>query len=114
MNRTALTARRGLTVRSSRLPEYPGNSKHDDVSRRRLWRVVACLVLAAFFSWAFYTRYWQWRECIHEALSSCVTPDGANLIEGGVVWFVPAALFLVLGVRGLLRLMRRSASQESR
>ena len=74
---------------------------------------VACLLLAAFFSWAFYTRYWQWRACIEEALSSCVTPDGANLIEGGAIWSVPAVLFFLLGVRGLFRWVRRSAGRES-
>lgn len=87
-------------------------SKRQPSDGGRPLATVACLLLAAFFSWAFYTRYWRWRACIEEALSSCVTPDGANLIEGGAIWSVPAVLFLVLGVRGLLRLVRRSAGRQ--
>ena len=86
--------------------------KRQPADRARPIATVAYLVLAAFFSWVFYTRYWQWRACIHEALSSCVTPDGTNLIEGGAIWSVPAVVFFVLGIRGLLRLVRRSASRD--
>lgn len=53
-------------------------------------------VLAAFFAWLFYERYWKWRDCIHEAVSSCVTPEGNILIPGGAMWSVFAGLFLIL------------------
>lgn len=65
-----------------------------------------CGLLAAFFAWLFYERYWKWRDCIREAVSSCVTAEGDNLIPGGAMWSVFAGLFLVLalaaawGVRG--------------
>ena len=35
--------------------------------------VAGCLALSAIFGWLFYVRYWKWRDCIREALSSCVT-----------------------------------------
>jgi hypothetical protein len=60
------------------------------------------LVLAAAFGWLFYERYWKWRDCIREALSSCLTPHGDNLTPGGMVWgffgavLAAAALYLVL------------------
>ena len=57
--------------------------------------LTACFfALAALFGWLFYTRYWEWRDCIHEAASSCITPDGANLISAGFFWGPIAALFL--------------------
>jgi hypothetical protein len=63
-------------------------------------------VLAALFAWAFYERYWRWRGCIDEALSSCVTPDGDNLTAGGMVWSLPAAIFLLLALRNIYRWRR--------
>lgn len=48
------------------------------------------------FIWLFYERYWKWRSCIDEALSSCVTPDGDNLTSGGLIWGFLALLFLAL------------------
>jgi len=56
--------------------------------RARLLRVVSCLSAAFVCSYAFYTRFWAYRDCIAEAASSCVNPDGTNLIAGGAVWCV--------------------------
>ena len=53
-------------------------------------------LLAGFFAWLFHERYWKWRDCIREAVSSCVTPEGDNLIGGGAMWSVFAGLFLIL------------------
>ena len=61
------------------------------------------LILSGLFGWIFYVRYWSWRECIEQAMSSCITPDGANLIGGGRFWIVPAILFAVAFVRRVLR-----------
>ena len=64
-------------------------------------RYLPVLILAAlsgFFAWLFYERYWKWRDCIHEALSSCITPEGDNVIAGGAMWSVPAGLFLILAL----------------
>lgn len=58
---------------------------------------------AVMFGWLFYVRYWKWRDCIEAAASSCVTPDGDNLIGAGAFWAVPAALCLVLLIWRLLR-----------
>ena len=64
--------------------------------------VAGCLVLSALFGWLFYIRYWKWRDCIAEALSSCITPEGDNLTSGGMLWglfafvLAAAALRLVL------------------
>jgi hypothetical protein len=52
----------------------------------RRTRIAAYTILAAGFGWLFYVRYWKWRDCIQEALSSCVTPDGDNLIAAGMLW----------------------------
>jgi hypothetical protein len=60
------------------------------------------LALAAGFSWLFYERYWKWRECIHEALSSCITPDGESLIAGGMVWALPAGVLTAVALWRML------------
>ncbi len=62
--------------------------------------------LSAFFGWAFYTRFWQWRHCIAEATSSCVIPEGTNLIAGGAGWSVPALICAALCLRRLIQARR--------
>jgi hypothetical protein len=64
---------------------------------------VAYAILAAGFGWLFYVRYWKWRDCIAEAQSSCVTPDGDNLIPGGMFWGPIAIVFALAAVRSALR-----------
>lgn len=61
---------------------------------------------AIFFGWLFYVRFWQWRHCIEEAASSCITPDGANLIQGGEIWSLPAFICAVLCVRRIIKVRR--------
>jgi hypothetical protein len=70
------------------------------------WRVVRAgiyILLGVGFAYLFYVRYWKWRECIAQAMSSCITPDGTNLIGGGSFWAVPAIAFMVAGMRLLLK-----------
>jgi len=64
-------------------------------------------ILSGFFAWLFYERSRKWRDCIHEALSSCVTPEGDNLIPGGALWSVFAGLFLILAIISAWGLRRR-------
>lgn len=52
-------------------------------------------LVALFFAWLFYIRYWKYRDCIDAAESSCVLPDGDNLTNGGVVWGLLAFLCAV-------------------
>lgn len=62
------------------------------------------LALSGLFAWLFYVRYWKWRECIEQAMSSCITPDGSNVIEGGSFWIFPAAAFAIAFVRRIARM----------
>jgi hypothetical protein len=72
--------------------------------RRRLVRVISCLSATFVCSYAFYTRFWVYRDCIAEAASSCITPDGTNLIAGGALWGVLAAGWLAAAIyQGLRR-----------
>ena len=64
---------------------------------------IVYLGLSGLFGWLFYVRYWKWRECIAEALSSCITPDGTNLIEGGRFWALPAVIFAIAAACCFLR-----------
>lgn len=67
---------------------------------------VLCLSLSGSFAYAFYVRYWKWRECIAVVESSCTEPGAWNATEGGMVWAIPAVFFLgialVFCVRGLV------------
>jgi hypothetical protein len=63
--------------------------------------------LSGFFAWLFYERYWNWRDCIRAAVSSCVTPEGDNLLPAGAMWSIPAGLFLILAVAFAWSLRRR-------
>jgi hypothetical protein len=72
---------------------------------KRGHRILAAvlLTLAGGFGGMFYERYWKWRDCIHEAVSSCITPDGQNLIAGGMVWGFVAAILAAAAVRVVMR-----------
>ena len=72
------------------------------------------LIAIAFFAalsgaslYAFITRYWLYRDCIHAAASSCLTPEGGNLTSGGMLWGAVSLVFataaIVLIVRKILR-----------
>lgn len=39
------------------------------------------LGLAVFFSYAFYIRSWKYRDCIQQAMSSCITPEETILLK---------------------------------
>ena len=62
--------------------------------RRIRIRAIFLGFAAGFFGFVFYTRYWIWRDCIAASQSSCMTPDGSNVTDGGMVWGVIALGFL--------------------
>lgn len=76
------------------------------MKRRQLIISSVYFALGVFFSYAFYIRFWKWRECIELAQSSCVTPEGDNVTSGGMFWVIPAALFLVAGIRQIAKYVR--------
>ena len=71
------------------------------------------LGLAVFFSYAFYIRSWKYRDCIQQAMSSCITPERDNLIEGGAMWSVFAVLFLFAAFRIFFKFFVRGNGQKS-
>ncbi|NKK69079.1 hypothetical protein GFM13_01460 [Rhizobium leguminosarum bv. viciae] len=68
--------------------------------------VLILALLSIVFGWLFYERYWKFRDCISQALSSCLTPDGDNLTQGGSLWAGLAGLFLLLAVISAWRSFR--------
>ena len=64
-------------------------------------------LISAFFAYLFYIRYWKYRDCIAAARSSCITPEGVSLIEGGSFWIVPASIFASLGLFWFLKALRK-------
>ena len=66
------------------------------------------LPFALFFAWAWYDRYWRWRDCFNE-LGRCFDPtEGVVYLEqSGVIWGGTAALciagFLISLALGLRR-----------
>ncbi|RWY64519.1 hypothetical protein EHI48_35715 [Rhizobium sp. WSM1325] len=75
-------------------------------SKMKYLPVFVLTFLSIFFGWLFYERYWKFRGCISQALSSCLTPDGDNLTQGGSLWAGLAGLFLLLAVISAWRAFR--------
>lgn len=65
---------------------------------------VFCLALAALFAFAFYDRYWRWRDCFNE-LGRCTDPESQEvyLEQAGIVW----GSFTILSLAGVLLLILR-------
>jgi hypothetical protein len=61
-------------------------------------RFAVLSLFAGLFLWLFYIRYWKHRDCIAAAKSSCVTPEGENLISAGAFWIVPAIIFALFAL----------------
>jgi hypothetical protein len=53
------------------------------------------LALAALFGWAFYTRYWIWRDCFNE-FGRCYDPISQTVLleQSGIIWGSLAAIAL--------------------
>ena len=66
--------------------------------RRIRIKAIVFALAAGLFGYVFYMRYWIWRDCIAASQSSCVTPDGSNVTDGGMVWGVLALGFLAAAV----------------
>ena len=66
--------------------------------RRIRIKAIVFALAAGLFGYVFYMRYWIWRDCIAASQSSCVTPDGSNVTDGGMVWGVIAIGFLAAAV----------------
>jgi hypothetical protein len=66
--------------------------------RFRLLPVVS-LALSGLFSWAFYTRYWIWRDCFNE-LGRCYDPVGQVVLleQSGLIWGSMTAIALAATV----------------
>ena len=68
------------------------------MSAARLVLAALVLVPAVLLTWLFDVRYWAHRDCIAEAMSSCLVFDEAgrqvdNLTSGGMAWGVLALPF---------------------
>lgn len=70
----------------------------------RLVSGAALLLLALLFGFAFYDRYWRWRDCFNE-LGRCYDPVGQQvyLDQAAVVWGGLAVVCFVVGVVLVLR-----------
>lgn len=66
--------------------------------RRIRIKAIVFALAAGLFGYVFYMRYWIWRDCIAASQSSCATPDGSNVTDGGIVWGVIALGFLATAV----------------
>ena len=78
---------------------------------RRVVRIILSLVSAAgaiLFGYAWYDRYWRWRDCFNE-LGRCYDPDGQQVFleQAGLVWGTFAVACLVLAGVFVWRALRR-------
>ncbi|WP_447773520.1 hypothetical protein [Variovorax boronicumulans] len=77
---------------------------------------ILCVAFAAgavFFWWAFHERYYKYRDCIEASISSCIRPDGANLIGAGAVWSVVAGLCTCVSIYYLGVVLRRRRANRT-
>ncbi|RBP37640.1 hypothetical protein DES53_11322 [Roseimicrobium gellanilyticum] len=63
---------------------------------------------AGFFAYAFYDRFWKWRDELSQVSTSFTTPDGANVSSSGMIWILPAGIFAILGFLRIARYWRVS------
>ncbi len=84
-----------------------GMSAGTSTGTGRLIGAAAAAAAAGGLTWLFHARYWAHRDCIAEALSSCLVTyaDGSqgNLTTGGLMWVVLAVPFWVLSLSLVLR-----------
>ena len=73
------------------------------------------LSLAGFAAslYAFYVRYFQWRDCFNE-LGRCYDPDGSRQVytTAGQVWGYVALAFLVVAVAAVIQMRSARASRR--
>jgi drug/metabolite transporter (DMT)-like permease len=67
--------------------------------RRAILAILACVsgALALVFAYAWYDRYWLWRDCFNE-LGRCYDPEGQQvyLEQAGLVWGLCTGISLLL------------------
>ena len=75
-------------------------------------KVALWSALSALFFYLFYIRYYAWRDCFNEA-GRCYDPDGSGEVytTGGVFWFMPACVFMLLGILCIFRRFRRGGER---
>lgn len=76
-----------------------------------IWRDLIVLALGAFgsyvFGFAFYDRYWAWRDCLNGGEAPhCYLSDAHDASEVGMIWFVPAAMFSLHTLIGIVLVAR--------
>jgi hypothetical protein len=68
-----------------------------------VFAALACMALTGFFMFAFYVRYWIWRDCFNSE-GHCYDPvDGVMLEQSGLVWGGLAVIFLGLSLLFVVR-----------
>ncbi len=59
-------------------------------------KIILNLLASVFFLHAFYIRYWEHRECIMAAYSSCFTENSGPLTIAGAFWLIPSVVFFLI------------------
>lgn len=70
-------------------------------------------IVAGFFWWLFYERYYKYKECIETAASSCLTTQGDNLTSGGMIWAVPALILSGIALYHLKKLVCQHKNHQA-
>ena len=74
-------------------------------------KMLISLAATAFFTFAYYDRYWQWRDCFNEEGRCYDSVSGQVLLQqSGIVWggfTILSAIFLLLSLRSVLRWRRQ-------
>ncbi len=73
----------------------------------RLVFLILWLGLGFACAFAFYERYWRWRDCFNE-LGRCYDSEAGVMVEqAGLIWGTLVVIFGLLAGRTLWRLLRQ-------
>jgi hypothetical protein len=84
--------------------------------RRLSLRVAVSLLWLSFtalFAFAFYERFWIWRNCFNE-LGRCYDSEAGVMVEqAGAIWGIPTLIFALLFLRSLWHLLRQRTTAQN-
>ncbi len=69
--------------------------------------------LTVFFGWAYYIRYFKWRDCFNE-LGRCFDPDTGDVMleQAGMIWGTAAALCFVIAAYQIRKIRKLRAQRR--
>lgn len=79
----------------------------DNLRINSLIKLSMCMLGLIIFGYAFYERYWRWRDCFNE-LGRCYDSNTGVMVEqAGFIWGSLATICFVMFFLNIYRLLKR-------